>query len=103
MSGATVEVKCKNCKSTFRARVADRKRGWGKYCSKSCKAIKQTQRTGYTVTDSHRAFYEREYGGRAQFNPNTGAYEGFTMSPEELSHGGYGDADPDTPFGNGKF
>lgn len=25
------------------ARVADRARGWGKFCSKSCKAIKQTQ------------------------------------------------------------
>ena len=23
------------------ARVADRKRGWGKFCSKSCKAVKQ--------------------------------------------------------------
>lgn len=25
------------------ARVADRKRGWGKFCSKSCKATKQTR------------------------------------------------------------
>lgn len=36
-----VEVKCKRCKEPFMARVADRKRGWGKYCSKSCKAIRQ--------------------------------------------------------------
>ena len=35
--GKTVEVKCK-CGDTFTARVADRKRGWGRYCSKSCKA-----------------------------------------------------------------
>lgn len=41
---ATVEVKCARCKRPFVARVADRKRGWGKFCSKSCKAIKQTQR-----------------------------------------------------------
>lgn len=45
--GATVIVKCKRCKDPFVARVADRKRGWGIYCSKSCKAIRQTQRTGY--------------------------------------------------------
>lgn len=44
MSGEKVEVKCKTCKTPFMARVADRKRGWGKFCSKSCKAIKQTQR-----------------------------------------------------------
>ena len=35
--GKTVEVKCK-CGVNFIARIADRKRGWGKYCSKSCKA-----------------------------------------------------------------
>lgn len=35
--GKKVEVKCK-CGEKFMARVADRKRGWGKYCSKSCKA-----------------------------------------------------------------
>jgi len=39
---AMVEVECKRCKRLFVARVADRKRGWGKFCSKSCKAIKQT-------------------------------------------------------------
>lgn len=44
--GSTVVVKCETCKQPFTARVADRKRGWGRYCSKSCKAIKQTQRTG---------------------------------------------------------
>lgn len=43
---AMVEVKCKSCKGWFKARVADRKRGWGRYCSKSCKAIKQEQQTG---------------------------------------------------------
>lgn len=40
---STVEVKCKNsrCGKMFTARIADRKRGWGKFCSKSCKASKQ--------------------------------------------------------------
>ena len=41
MRGSTVQVKCKTCSNHFEARVADRKRGWGVYCSKSCKAIKQ--------------------------------------------------------------
>jgi len=44
--GAKVECRCKNCGGPFTARVADRKRGWAKFCSKSCKAIDQTRRTG---------------------------------------------------------
>ena len=36
--GAKVEVSCKCCGEKFMARVADRKRGWAKFCSKSCKA-----------------------------------------------------------------
>ena len=43
MGAAMVEVSCQRCKKPFMARVADRARGWGKFCSKSCKAIKQTQ------------------------------------------------------------
>lgn len=48
MRGRTVEVTCKNksCKTPFLARVADRKRGWGRYCSKSCKAEQQTRAAG---------------------------------------------------------
>jgi hypothetical protein len=38
---------CQRCREPFLARVADRNRGWARFCSKSCKAIKQTQRTGY--------------------------------------------------------
>jgi len=48
MRGKTIEVKCKNCNELFTARVADRKRGWGKFCSKSCKAKKQDYRI-YTI------------------------------------------------------
>lgn len=43
---ATVTVNCQRCQQPFTARVADRKRGWGLFCSKSCKAIRQTQQTG---------------------------------------------------------
>lgn len=42
-----VEVNCKNCKESFLAREADRKRGWGKFCSKSCKAKNQTKQIPY--------------------------------------------------------
>ena len=45
--GAKVTVRCQCCKTEFTARVADRKRGWARFCSKSCKAIRQTQKTGY--------------------------------------------------------
>lgn len=37
---------CKTCGDPFKGREADRKRGWAKFCSKSCKAIRQTQKTG---------------------------------------------------------
>lgn len=40
------QYKCASCGDLFTARVADRKRGWARYCSKSCKAIKQEARTG---------------------------------------------------------
>lgn len=54
--GATVVVTCANkrCGDQFTARVADRKRGWAKFCSKSCKAKKQESRTG-----QFRAYQER--------------------------------------------
>lgn len=48
-------VKCGNCKDEFEARKADIKRGWGKFCSKSCKAKKQERKTG-----QHAAYKERK-------------------------------------------
>lgn len=39
---STATYKCKSCASLFVARTADRARGWALFCSKSCKAIKQT-------------------------------------------------------------
>lgn len=71
--GRTVVVKCKRCKDPFVARVADRKRGWGQFCSKSCKAIRQTQRTGYA-------------GPRCDSDGDGS----FQMSQADLNAGGYG-------------
>lgn len=106
--GQTVKVKCQRCKQPFMARVADRKRGWGRFCSKSCKAIKQVQTHGdgrfYRPGVSWDRFRadQREHGGTPQYN-DKGEYEGFTMNSAELAGGGYGDADWDTPFGDGKW
>jgi hypothetical protein len=41
-STTKVNVHCERCGELFEARIADRKRGWARFCSKSCKAIKQT-------------------------------------------------------------
>lgn len=62
MRGATINVKCTRCGDDFTARVADRKRGWAKFCSKSCKAKEQENRTG-----QHAAHKERvDYGNMMQ-------------------------------------
>jgi hypothetical protein len=108
-----ITVNCQRCKQPFEARVADRKRGWAKFCSKSCKAIRQTQRTGnagpndrnYRGSGVDRETYQHyanEYGGVPQFS-RSGNYEGMVMSQGDLAAGGYGDADRDTPFGDGKW
>jgi hypothetical protein len=46
MMPSTATYKCANCGDPFIARTADRKRGWARFCSKSCKASKQEKRTG---------------------------------------------------------
>lgn len=48
-----VDRKCAWCRKPFQARAADVKRGWGLFCSKSCKASKQEKRTG-----QHAAYVE---------------------------------------------
>lgn len=54
---AMVERKCHNkkCGKTFMARSADVKRGWARFCSKSCKAYVQESRTGQYADLIHRA------------------------------------------------
>lgn len=44
--GAMATYTCQRCKLDFTARAADRARGWARFCSKSCKAIKQEGQTG---------------------------------------------------------
>ena len=41
-----VDRKCKCCNKDFQARAADVARGWGLFCSKSCKAKIQEKKNG---------------------------------------------------------
>lgn len=41
-----IKVNCDVCKNEFMAKVADRKRGWARCCSKSCAATKSNKKTG---------------------------------------------------------
>jgi len=52
----TAQYKCKCCGGLFTAKLADRKRGWARYCSKSCKAKKQEANTG-----QYRRYVSRDY------------------------------------------
>ncbi len=42
---STARYQCKWCGDQFTARTADRKRGWARFCSKTCKAKEQEKRT----------------------------------------------------------
>ena len=78
---AMVEQKCR-CGVVFKARRADVNRGWGKFCSKSCKANEQERRTGQYAALKRRQVrrsFEREFGGTAVFERN-GRYEGFVFT-----------------------
>ena len=44
--GKRITKKCEECGEAMSVRVADHNRGWGKFCSKSCKAKFQTAKTG---------------------------------------------------------
>lgn len=41
---STATYCCENCSRPFQARAADRARGWARFCSKRCKAVKQGAR-----------------------------------------------------------
>lgn len=60
--GATEIYKCVCCGEPFTARVADRARGWARYCSKSCKARRQEAQTGQFA--AHQASQQRDHDER---------------------------------------
>lgn len=53
-----VSCKCAFCGDPMLVRAADRKRGWGRFCSKSCKAREQTKCTGYAGPQSGTSDYD---------------------------------------------
>ena len=67
----TATYQCKTCRCDFTARIVDRARGWARYCSKSCKAIKQTRRTGVSGRGISYVIFD-EYGP-----PAAGAFHDF--------------------------
>ena len=83
-----IERKCANkgCGKLFKARAADVARGWGKFCSKSCKAVEQEGRTHQNAKYIRRTtggvsretytYYQSQYGGVPQFD-RKGNYAGF--------------------------
>lgn len=60
---STAQYNCQRCQGLFTARTADRNRGWARFCSKSCKAIKQEQRTGQYAAYQNRKTTNREIEG----------------------------------------
>ena len=88
---AMTEIICRcGCGRKKMVRMADVKRGWGKYYSKSCKAREQESRThqhrNYLKKDNNYLNsgvsrekylrYAENYGGIPQFS-HSGEYEGF--------------------------
>ena len=66
MAGKIVDVLCDHCHTSFPARLSDRKRGWARFCGKSCKAKHQERRTG-AYSDYLNRKEAREISG---FDPN---------------------------------
>ncbi len=63
---ALIDVKCENkgCGKAFKARSADRARGWGRFCSKSCKAVKQARTGQYAALLSKNNSWIDDNGNR---------------------------------------
>lgn len=60
MSASTKEYKCKYCRGPFTARTADRKRGWARFCGKSCAASYKSvgrRRNGFVGRDLDDDYY----------------------------------------------
>lgn len=95
------EITCAcGCGRKKSVRVADVKRGWGKYFSKSCKARHQESKTGQYkrylrnknnfagsgVDKKTYVQHQQEHGGYPQFS-NSGEFEGTSIAMEDLTWG----------------
>lgn len=80
-----VDCTCKWCKGPFQARAVDVARGWGKFCSKSCKAMRQEKTTGQyrALTEiASKPQWERDH------DMHIAALDGMTDSDYGASDGG---------------
>ena len=62
-----VKIKCKCCGKPKEVRQADINRGWGLFCSKSCKAYEQESRTHQCLNHHIRQFKNK---GDGAFHPD---------------------------------
>ncbi|EHP0635572.1 TPA: hypothetical protein O1J52_001364 [Escherichia coli] len=92
MTAKTIEVKCKCCPDTFIARVADRKRGWAQFCSKSCAAYwkQYGRRRGHQSVEMREAAIDRNNIDRLQRENSVSSY---THPREFVYVGGFGSWD----------
>lgn len=65
---STTERTCKTCGEKFMARTADVKRGWAKFCTKSCKAVFQEKKTGQYAAFLNRRDSEPSFSNAHQFS-----------------------------------
>ena len=84
-------VKCGKCKKEFQARTADVKRGWGKFCSKSCKAKKQGRLPASKETRKMWREYNRELR-REAINDRWGEDESILDDLGETADDKWGDS-----------
>lgn len=65
------EITCKcGCGRKRMVRTADVKRGWGKFFSKSCKALEQERRTGQYAEYKHRKEASEDSCGFDGYDPH---------------------------------
>lgn len=81
MKMAAITKQCECCGKSMQVRAADVARGWGRFCSKSCKASAQERHTHQNAVHVHQN----------------------SMSQAELAGGGYGDSTKDDAFGDDKW
>lgn len=87
---ATIDKKCKHCKSDITVRLADHNRGWGNFCNKSCKAKFQEKRNGQ---------YSAYKNGRGVSNLHPERLKEYSRSKDWDEYDDYDDSEDDThPF-----
>lgn len=89
MTAKTIEVTCKCCPDRFIARVADRKRGWAQFCSKSCAAFwkQYGRRRGHQSIEMREAAIDRNNIERIQKKCNESSG---SLAREFVYIGGFG-------------